>query len=218
MNQMRIRLHNAEDTAELGSKLAAALKGGDVLALSGELGAGKTTLVRALAEALGVDMDGVSSPTFVLVNEYPNQNGPDLVHVDAYRAASAEDLESSGLDLSLSNPGSVVVIEWAERVAELLPADTLFVTLSHAEGGGRLAEIRAPRSWQSREGAEWMSEPEAEREDRTCPVTGLHVPADSPSWPYANEQARLADLYRWMSGQHQISRPVEQRDLEEGVD
>ena len=215
---MRLELPDPDSTLALGARLAGSLRGGDVVALSGELGAGKTTLVRAVAEAMGVEMGGVSSPTFVLVNEYARDRGPDLVHVDAYRASSSEDLESSGLDLSICNDDAVVIIEWAERVAELLPAGTLYVALSHAEGGGRTAEIRAPHAWAERRHTEWMMDTEPRREDRSCPVTGAPVPADSPTWPYANEQARLADLYRWMSGQHQISRPVEQRDLEEGVD
>ena len=125
-------LHSAEDTAAAGAKLAAALEGGDAIALIGDLGAGKTTFVAGLVAALGGG--AAASPTFSLVNEYP---GGRLVvwHVDLYRIERAAELPELGLDDVIGDPRGICLVEWADRFA-VLPADHLRLELDHA-GTGR---------------------------------------------------------------------------------
>lgn len=105
---MQLTVATPEKMEELGARLAAHLKAGDLVALNGELGAGKTTLVRGVGAALGV-RGAVTSPTFVLARTHPRTTGAPLVHVDAYRLSSAAELD----DLDLDFEGSIVIVEWA---------------------------------------------------------------------------------------------------------
>ena len=109
---------------DFAARLAGLLRGrGYVIALHGDLGAGKTTFVQALAAALGVKRP-VTSPTFTLVGEYPLPDGRRLVHADLYRLRPGTDLESIGFDEYL-NSDAIVAIEWAERAADALPPETI---------------------------------------------------------------------------------------------
>lgn len=110
-----------DDTAAFATRLATLLHPGDILALDAPMGAGKTTLIRALAHALGANQALVSSPTFVLAHQYPTAAGHMLVHIDAYRLTSAEDLDALGWD-RLASLHNILVIEWATRIADALPA------------------------------------------------------------------------------------------------
>ncbi|WP_245554858.1 tRNA (adenosine(37)-N6)-threonylcarbamoyltransferase complex ATPase subunit type 1 TsaE [Nesterenkonia alba] len=113
----QFRLENLESTAELARALASVLRAGDLLVLSGGLGAGKTTLTRGLAEHLGV-AGAVTSPTFVLARVHPSLcDGPDLVHVDAYRTDAAG---VQTLDLAATLPDAVTVVEWGRGLVEEL--------------------------------------------------------------------------------------------------
>jgi tRNA threonylcarbamoyladenosine biosynthesis protein TsaE len=117
-----------EETHALGRRMAGELRRGDCLALVGNLGAGKTALVRGLAEGLGCDAGLVSSPTYVLVQEYPARDGLGLFHIDLYRMSEPEaELADLGLEEMLEN--GVVVIEWADRVAAALPKDHLKLSI-----------------------------------------------------------------------------------------
>ncbi|MBN1942752.1 MAG: tRNA (adenosine(37)-N6)-threonylcarbamoyltransferase complex ATPase subunit type 1 TsaE [Phycisphaerae bacterium] len=108
------------ETHALGRKMAGELRRGDCLALVGCLGAGKTVFVRGLAEGLGCDAGLVSSPTYVLVQEYPTRDGLSLFHIDVYRLSEPEaELADLGLEEMLE--AGVVVIEWADRVQRALP-------------------------------------------------------------------------------------------------
>ncbi len=112
-----------------------------MLCLSGHLGAGKTTLVKGLAEGLGVaHPDDVTSPTFLRVVRWDGP--PVLVHVDAYRMRGAADVEELGLDEDLAG-GAVVALEWPEQVEDALPADRVTVELSHTADGARAARVHA---------------------------------------------------------------------------
>ena len=118
---------------ELGRRLAKLLRAGDLVMLSGELGAGKTTLTRGLGEGLGV-RGAVTSPTFVIARVHPSLgDGPPLVHVDAYRLSGGLD-EMEDLDLDVSLPESVIVVEWGEGKVEELTEERLQLVIHRAVG------------------------------------------------------------------------------------
>lgn len=121
-----VLVNNAEQTRAVGAALAGLVRGGDLVMLSGDLGTGKTTLTQGLGAAMGV-RGRVASPTFIIARVHPNCDGPDLVHVDAYRISDLDDLETLDLDTSLTD--SVVVVEWGEGKTESLSDDRLQVHL-----------------------------------------------------------------------------------------
>ncbi len=126
---------SAGELQEAAEELGSALQAGDLLILTGELGAGKTTFTQGLGRGLGV-RGGIISPTFVLVRSHPSlTGGPRLVHVDAYRLDSAEELDD--LDLETTLDSSVTVIEWGAGRAEHLSDSRLDVTITRPIGGGQ---------------------------------------------------------------------------------
>lgn len=114
---------------ELGARLAAVLRAGDLVVLTGPLGAGKTTLTRGLGAALGA-RGQVSSPTFVLARTHPTTAGPDLVHVDAYRLSDPVELD----DLDLDWDASIVVVEWGRGMVDGISDSVLDVEITRATG------------------------------------------------------------------------------------
>ncbi|MEH0576357.1 MULTISPECIES: tRNA (adenosine(37)-N6)-threonylcarbamoyltransferase complex ATPase subunit type 1 TsaE [Streptomyces] len=130
---VQLIVNSPEHMGELGRRLAKLLRAGDLVMLSGELGAGKTTLARGLGEGLGV-RGAVTSPTFVIARVHPSLSaGPPLVHVDAYRLGGGLD-EMEDLDLDVSLPDSVIVVEWGEGKVEELTEDRLQVRIHRAVG------------------------------------------------------------------------------------
>jgi tRNA threonylcarbamoyl adenosine modification protein YjeE len=128
-------------TVALAGALAPLLEAGDSIALDGPLGAGKTTLVRALVAALGGAPDQVASPTYTLLHRYAAR--VPIVHIDAYRLAGPRDLSALGFD-ELADE-SIALVEWAERVREALPAPTRWtVALEHTGSGARRARVTPP--------------------------------------------------------------------------
>ena len=122
---------STEDTQSFGRRLGRLLAGGDVLVLTGDLGAGKTTLTQGIAEGLGV-RGPITSPTFVIARVHPSLvGGPALVHVDAYRLGSA--LELDDLDLDADLDASVTVVEWGAGLAEQLSESRLELTITGDE-------------------------------------------------------------------------------------
>lgn len=115
-----------DQTRRLGQRLGGLLLPGDVLALSGDLGAGKTTLVQGIAQGWG-STDNVSSPTFVLVNVYRRPDGALLHHMDAYRMADA--MEAEDLDIDEMLASGALIVEWPERITAALPRECLRVDL-----------------------------------------------------------------------------------------
>jgi tRNA threonylcarbamoyladenosine biosynthesis protein TsaE len=128
-----------EETESLGERLASGLAPGDILALYGELGAGKTCLVRGIARGLGIDEGSVASPSFTLINEYPGR--VPLVHLDGYRLDSAEAFEELGLEDYFEGEG-VLVIEWAEKVPDL-PEDRIDIVIRWVDEQRRHFRISA---------------------------------------------------------------------------
>ncbi|MFI5620658.1 tRNA (adenosine(37)-N6)-threonylcarbamoyltransferase complex ATPase subunit type 1 TsaE [Streptomyces sp. NPDC051567] len=128
-----ITVDSPDAMRELGRRIAGLLRPGDLVLLTGELGAGKTTLTRGLGEGLGV-RGAVTSPTFVIARVHPSLvGGPALVHVDAYRLGGGLD-EMEDLDLDVSLPESVVVVEWGDGKVEELSDDRLHVVIARAVG------------------------------------------------------------------------------------
>lgn len=135
-----ITVNSPERMLELGRRLARLVRAGDLVMLNGELGAGKTTLTRGLGEGLGV-RGSVTSPTFVIARVHPSLvDGPPLVHVDAYRLGGGLD-EMEDLDLDVSLPDSVIVVEWGEGKVEELTDDRLNVVI-HRAAGDTTDEVR----------------------------------------------------------------------------
>lgn len=125
-----------EATFRLGRALGVALgQGGGVIALAGELGAGKTLFVKGVAAGLGLRPEAVSSPTFVIAAEHPRAAGGALVHLDLYRLEHVEELEAVGFADALA-PENVVAIEWADRFPDALPADRLSLRLERDADAG----------------------------------------------------------------------------------
>ena len=126
MNRLTFDAHSEADTDRLGAALADVLPDGTVVALIGTLGAGKTRLVRAIAAAVGVPPDQVVSPTFVLCQQYSGDR--ELVHLDAFRLNSPDDLLELGFDELLESP-AIVLVEWADRVGSCLPDERLEIRI-----------------------------------------------------------------------------------------
>ena len=133
---------SADETIALGRTVAATLRRGDVLALCGDLGAGKTHFVKGLAAGLGATAS-VTSPTFTLIHEYPGGRLP-LYHFDFYRLDDEDEALKIGLDEYLDGDGACV-IEWADKFPALLPPHTRWLRFTHREDGAReIKEASAP--------------------------------------------------------------------------
>jgi len=136
MKQLLIR--NEEETRKFGKDLASRLKPGDVVCLIGELGTGKTTLTKAIAEGLGID-DIVTSPTFTIVHEYKSGRLP-LYHFDVYRIEDEDEMYEIGVEEYFYGQG-VCVVEWADRIMEIVPDYSIVITLYYGqEEGTRIYE------------------------------------------------------------------------------
>lgn len=122
---------NEEETVFLGKKIAESLKNGDVIALYGELGSGKTRIVKGICKGLGVE-DNVNSPTFMIVNEYYSGTAGTVYHFDFYRLKTEDEINSMGFTDYL-NSGNIILIEWPEHAERLLPNHTIKIRLAHTE-------------------------------------------------------------------------------------
>jgi len=127
---LQVVTHSEEETMALAEKLVAHFSPGDVVVLTGPLGAGKTAFVRGLARGLGLDEETVNSPSFAIVNEYPGKNP--LYHFDLYRIGDPEELREVGWYDYLGRHG-LVAVEWGEKAGEYLPANYYHIEF-HLEG------------------------------------------------------------------------------------
>lgn len=130
---------SAEETIAFAEKIGAMLKGGDIIAYKGGLGAGKTTFTRGLAIGMGLP-DEVSSPTFALVNEYRGK-ALTLYHFDMYRIMNEEALETTGFYDYLSDD-CVIAVEWSENIADCLPKNIITVTIENIGEDTRRIEVK----------------------------------------------------------------------------
>ncbi len=123
---MEVITKDASSTQRLGQKIGASLKGGEIIALTGNLGAGKTTFVQGLAQGLGIE-DRVTSPTFILMREY--HGALNLYHLDMYRLENNfwEEIRNLGLTDLWGKEGNVVIVEWAEKIKEYMPENTIWI-------------------------------------------------------------------------------------------
>jgi len=146
-----VRLPDLAATEALGRALARLLRPGDVVALYGDLGAGKTALARAMIRALpgppGAAEEEVPSPTFTLVQTYEREPAP-VWHFDLYRLEGAGEVEELGFSEALAD--GIVLVEWPERLGALLPAEALCVTLTFAAADGRRARLEGGGDWPAR--------------------------------------------------------------------
>lgn len=138
---MSVILENAEDTVLFGRALAKSLKPGTILALHGDVGAGKTTCVKGIAAGLGISEE-ITSPTFTLMNTYSVPNSPtgirELVHVDTYRLESEEELIRIGIEDYLGDPKTLCIIEWPEKLSRLLQhTHVIDLSFEHTPDGKR---------------------------------------------------------------------------------
>lgn len=136
----KIESDSKEETINIGKKLAAQLQGGNILCLYGDLGAGKTTLVKGLAQALGIKKE-ITSPTFALMNIYEGKYF-NLIHIDTYRLNNEQELKDIGVEDYLGIKKNICVIEWPEKIEGLLKnKKNISVTIEHAGNNKRIIKI-----------------------------------------------------------------------------
>jgi len=129
-----------EDTRQVGFQFAKSLKGGEVITLTGDLGAGKTTFMQGLARGLGITKN-ILSPTFIIMRSYeiPNADlkAKKLYHVDLYRIETEKDIQGIGLEELLGDPDAIVAIEWPEKLQNVLPEDKIDIVLDYIDENKR---------------------------------------------------------------------------------
>lgn len=127
-NSLELFSRSPEQTRRLGMRFGALLSEGDIVLFHGDLGAGKTTFIQGIAQGWG-SIDPVTSPTFVLINEYRRPDGNILFHMDAYRVSSI--YEAEDLDLERMYLSGALLVEWAERIEDILPTERLLIDLKY---------------------------------------------------------------------------------------
>lgn len=146
MMETTITTHCAEETMDLGRRIGSRLKGGEVFAICGPLGSGKTHLIKGIASGAGaIDRENVTSPTFVIVNQYSGRF--DIFHLDAYRIESLAEFEMLGFD-DFCYPQSVVLIEWADKIEPVIhDMGYIRIDLAHVGERTRTIQITDPPSY-----------------------------------------------------------------------
>jgi len=143
MKEKRFKTHSVEETLALGERIAAMLHPPLIVILRGEVGAGKTTLVKGIAAALGAAAeDEVTSPTFTIVHEYTGTNNVRLFHLDLYRLETEEQIAVLGIDEMAGYPDSLLLIEWGERFESIVQRASGEIYMEHGEGDERGLIVR----------------------------------------------------------------------------
>lgn len=242
---MECTTRSESETIALGAALGRLLRGGDVVALDGQLGAGKTRLVRGMTRGLAIDPAHVASPTYVIVHAYQagepgRERGLGILHhVDAYRLHGDDELDSVGWDRVIDRDnrraceGTAAVIEWARKLpaalGELAPEHLARIELRIVEGhpDRRTILLDLPAGWLAPAAPDRRRDAAAFVEVASgfthslpdgwsrCPTTHRPVAPWSPTFPFIDEKARMADLGKWFSGAYTVSRELQAEDLED---
>lgn len=136
---MTVTTYSPEETIAFAQKVGGLLRGGDVIAFRGGLGAGKTTFTRGLSLGLGLG-DDVTSPTFALVNEYRGEN-ISLIHFDMYRINGGADLETTGF-YDYMDEDTVIAVEWSENISDVLPENCIFIDIKRVDDNTRAITLQ----------------------------------------------------------------------------
>jgi len=235
-NSITITTHHEDQTIAFAASLAQIIKPQTIIALFGDLGAGKTRFVRGLAKGLSLNENEVSSPTFVIMHEYQPDNtssqSPTLIHIDAYRLTGLDDLQTIGWDELLHKKNTIIIIEWAERIAEALPDDRINIEIQHAGNNdrqititptGRIRMNIQDKQWDSivkqvdTQDVNNIKSKSIAIKEHICPICKKKSPTDSPSFPFCSKRCRLLDLSKWLNGEYTLSRnfiPEDESDLQ----
>ena len=205
-------LRGAAETEAFARALGVLCRGGERFALTGEMGAGKTTFVRGLAAGLGIESHEISSPTFTLIHVHEGQGEEAhsqrcLVHVDAYRLEDPSELEDLGWSEILQDQRNVVVVEWPQKIAGSLGDSVIEIELFHAISG---SDGQAGRE------IVFNSELSAELKRQlftSCRTCQRQLHAGARSFPFCGNTCRMADLGNWFDGNYSVSREIEEDDL-----
>ncbi len=146
MPESTFNSRSLDQTEQIAAYVVKLLGRGGIVALEGDLGAGKTQFVRGMVKALGGGGRMVHSPTYMLLHTHPLPADRRLYHLDAYRVSSAEDFVGIGFDelLTAADEGDIIAIEWPSRVAELIPSTAIRVTITHTATDRRQIRVSAP--------------------------------------------------------------------------
>ncbi len=149
MNRFKIISKSPAETKEIGKKLGKTLNPGDVVGLIGNLGAGKTVMVKGVAEALGINEKNIISPSFTIIAEY--DTNPTLIHIDLYRIEKEDEFYDLGIE-SLMGKDNITVIEWAEKAKGYLPDDIIKVHINYLDENNReiILEGINEKDWNNR--------------------------------------------------------------------
>lgn len=205
------------DTIALAASMAAALRSGDVLALNGPLGSGKTRFVRGLVRGLGLDERSVSSPTFLICHEYrpattAGEQRLGIIHIDAYRLRGVEELDTIGWDEFLQRDDVVIAVEWADCVDSELPDNRISIEFEHIGETQRRITIHDRSNDDDRfNGLEAV----LQRDTKPCPICSTPVHEDAETLPFCSARCRMVDLGNWFSGSRVISRPLREDDFDQ---
>ncbi|MBA7618862.1 tRNA threonylcarbamoyladenosine biosynthesis protein TsaE [subsurface metagenome] len=140
-----LKSRSNKETVAIGYRIGKSLMPGMVVGLTGKLGVGKTTLVKGIAGALGIDAE-ITSPSFTIVSQYLSPSGVELIHIDLYRTNYIRELEEIGLEEIINRPGSagagIAVIEWSERASPFIPQESIIVLIVLEQDGTRRIHIK----------------------------------------------------------------------------